>query len=203
MLEPLGDAIMFRYNNGYKSRYSRSAIELGNKRLLDVAKACEETQCRNCFSMRTYGNEDCGSPACALGNYAVRDDLQSQFYLAPRDPDRGPDFRRDLAVWHKDESGEARIAHFDEDIVGDWFALDWEEAFELFGSTGCGGRSAGWYVDDVRQDDLDEGDDELAEARGAVELGMVCVTDPDAAAKYIRDFVERRTSAIESAESED
>jgi len=47
-------------------------------RLLNVAKACEETPYSEMFDMNRYAH--CrGTPACALGNYAARVDLQSNF----------------------------------------------------------------------------------------------------------------------------
>jgi hypothetical protein len=49
------------------------------ERLLNVAKALRESKNPEDFSMAAYAH--CGTPACALGHYAARTDLQDAFKL--------------------------------------------------------------------------------------------------------------------------
>lgn len=53
---------------------------MNKKRLLLVAKALRESPNPADFIMRRFGY-DCGTPACALGHYAFRKDLQKIFKL--------------------------------------------------------------------------------------------------------------------------
>lgn len=53
---------------------------MNRERLLNVARACREAKTPEMFSMRRV-KHPCGTPACALGQYAARPDLQSEFRL--------------------------------------------------------------------------------------------------------------------------
>lgn len=53
---------------------------MNTERVLNLAKAVRETKYPEKFSMNSYVHP-CGTPACALGNYAAREDLQSEFKL--------------------------------------------------------------------------------------------------------------------------
>lgn len=78
------------------------------------------------FTMRwfTWPSTPCGTPACLLGNYAARTDLQSDFRMDPR-------LTRILANWGTAPFTSVEIAeHFD---LSRW------EIEALFGSKGCGG----------------------------------------------------------------
>lgn len=52
----------------------------GDLNLLKVAQALRESNNPGHFTMLRYRNE-CGTPACALGHYAAREDLQDTFCL--------------------------------------------------------------------------------------------------------------------------
>jgi len=49
--------------------------------LLDAASSIKDGE-KSCFTMKSYFNE-CGTPACALGHYATRTDLQEAFHQGP------------------------------------------------------------------------------------------------------------------------
>ncbi len=57
------------------------------ERLLNVAKALREAPIPEAFHMRWFTHSDrqqqfpCGTPMCALGHYAARTDLQSEFLI--------------------------------------------------------------------------------------------------------------------------
>lgn len=104
------------------------------KHLLDVVKALREasgdTHLKADFTMKRFINP-CGTPGCALGHYAFREDLQSEFML-----------RADItcigAVLYKDVAGPHRL-YFSDRRFKQYFGL-WniEEADELFRDDGCG-----------------------------------------------------------------
>ena len=105
--------------------------QIHKKRLLNVAKAFRETKHATAFDMGHWGfkyfygdtNDDpaCGTPGCALGNYAFRRDLQHTFKLAGETVtlSNGNDAFEDQSV-HK---------HFN---------ISQREFEELFGGAGCG-----------------------------------------------------------------
>lgn len=95
---------------------------MNKERLLNVAKACRETKFPDAFTMEKFGH-NCNTPACALGNYAIRDDLQSTFSL-----------RRSGELRPRDED---RFIGFDDDEVLDHFGLTYEQSNELFSPYGC------------------------------------------------------------------
>lgn len=94
------------------------------QRLLNVARACREATNPNHFTMRSFMTA-CGTPGCALGNYAVRRDLQDVFYLRKRNQWLG------IRQNHKDAQG------FADPHVLEHFGIDEDEAEELFGPAGC------------------------------------------------------------------
>jgi hypothetical protein len=114
---------------------SNDLVSPGDKRLLDVARACRETRHPRKFSMRLF-SYDCKTPACALGNYAHRADLQNRFRLMPMGLAL-IDGRRALAC--------------DSEEIRDYFSLSIPEAGELFCSTGCNDaktpRQAAEYIE--------------------------------------------------------
>lgn len=98
------------------------------QRLLNVARATRETAAPGDFTMRYFG--DCGSPACALGNYAVRRDLQRVFYLGKLPEDGTRLFLRSVA--------DNSLVSFSEGLVQRHFGISEAEAVELFSGVGCG-----------------------------------------------------------------
>lgn len=131
------------------------------QRLLDVARACREAPKPNDFTMERFGNQ-CGTPACALGHYAMRTDLQDRFTLVKPAEDY---------MWPMLEF-DGQVQWCDGEDICEWFGITQDEAIELFASTGCTG-----YVPGEDEDDDDERPD--------------FVTDPIKAAEYIEDFVRR------------
>jgi hypothetical protein len=90
------------------------------QRLLNVARACRESRNPERFTMRKYIHE-CGTPACAFGHYALRDDLQDFVRIVS-----GPMIVLQTTGDHL--AGSHLLHHF---AIGIW---EWEE---LFGPGGC------------------------------------------------------------------
>jgi len=105
---------------------------MNKERLLNVAKALRESANPNDFHMTDYVN-DCGTPACALGHYAFRTDLQKLCVIKVREDDY---FSVEYRV-HDDERGYDRLDYDDPPLL-EHFGISAEEALELFGGEGCG-----------------------------------------------------------------
>lgn len=98
-------------------------IQRHAQRLLDVATANRDaSKARLFFAMCTYGH-DCSSPACCLGHYAVRRDLQHKFSLSAHGNLAGSD-----GVWRDYNSS---------DVLGH-FGITHDESVNLFSGDGCG-----------------------------------------------------------------
>ncbi len=110
------------------------------KRLLNVAKALRESERPEFFTMGRFGflpferivnsckavgtyAPECGTPACALGHYAARKDLQKTFTLSGN--------RCNAAKLAPDGSGRVGVAE-------KHFGISYREYLELFDSGGCG-----------------------------------------------------------------
>lgn len=100
--------------------------KLHKERLLKVARALRESPAPQDFRMDCYGNL-CGTPACALGHYAARRDLQRSYT-----PLR---VGNDYACIQEMSGREVDYA----DIGVEHFGLTFEQSEELFGGVGCGG----------------------------------------------------------------
>lgn len=99
------------------------------ERLLNVARALREDPDPPKFCMAFF--HDCGTPGCALGHYAARNDLQSAFYLR-----RKSDW---LGIRTKTGRAAGPAIGFDDIRVSEHFGLScYDEAEELFGTRGCG-----------------------------------------------------------------
>ena len=118
----------------------KRTVSEGNQRLLNVARALRESPNPEKFDMGRYGDDDCGTPACAFGHYAARQDLQDRFALV----------RRELRVSYAEAiyfstdvllryTGE--MAFYDSHLVLEHFGISWEEADDLFSVEGCGGAN--------------------------------------------------------------
>lgn len=103
-------------------------------RLLNVAVAlrdcAEEPKYAKYFSMATYGHA-CGSPACAMGQYVFRGDLQHTFGLDRK----GTPFVLLNVVQRLVK--QHRSTEFTT-VAKDHFGISYGEYAELFDSTGCG-----------------------------------------------------------------
>jgi hypothetical protein len=97
---------------------------MNKERLLNVAKALREAPEPEKFTM-THMVHDCGTPACAMGHYAARGDLQDVFVI-----DRG--MRQKFAYVTLSNGGHnvwpSMMKHFDISRV---------ECDELFEVDGC------------------------------------------------------------------
>lgn len=97
------------------------------KRLLRVAQALREAKHPEDFTMARYVNE-CGTPACALGHYASRRDLQKLLELCK-------DKWRDFGIMYVGEPNDAGI--YDPKVL-EHFGITENGSTELFGGVGCG-----------------------------------------------------------------
>lgn len=96
-----------------------------------LIKANEEAPPERPFNMRVFAHP-CGTPACLLGNYAERHDLQGAFWIGK----------------HKG-GGQAWLFPFDSDwaigvessAVLEHFGITASDAVELFGEEGCDGAT--------------------------------------------------------------
>jgi len=98
---------------------------MNSERLRNVIRAVKEGDAKD-FDMSRYvklESKGCGSPACALGHYAARQDLQQEFHLEQ---------------WRVIAQGGWNDTDAFERIVGKHFDLTIKEITELFGGFGCG-----------------------------------------------------------------
>jgi hypothetical protein len=113
---------------------------MNEQALLNVAKACRESKNPNEFTMACHINR-CGTPACAFGHYAAREDLQSDFIIL------NPEEIESLAAENDGELDASdgvllrstrKSVGFDSPEVAEHFGLLDEEMSELFSGFGCG-----------------------------------------------------------------
>lgn len=112
---------------------------MNKDRLLNVVLALRESLDPDAFSMRNYQHE-CGSPGCALGHYASRDDLQEEFCLMAG----VLSMKMVPAIyWPICYDAMHVVHHFD---------ITQEQAVELFGGQGCGNaltpEAAALYIEE-------------------------------------------------------
>ena len=103
---------------------------MNRERLLNVAKALRESRSPRDFTMSVYGNKECGTPACALGHYASRRDLQRTFVLVTDESDQE-------GMWVNTNDGS--YASYSSEAVCQHFGIECDQAFNLFSAIGCGG----------------------------------------------------------------
>lgn len=114
------------------------------RRMDNVVRVLDEapTNLKNSLDMGEYFSE-CGSPACVLGHYASRPDVQRLLRPGKRRDSYGGGLMP-VAV----KSG--RRVGLDSEEVLSHFGITYEEAEELFGGEGCGGatttKAAAKYV---------------------------------------------------------
>ena len=96
---------------------------MNEERLRNVVKALRESPAPLNFTM-SYWGQGCGSPACAMGHYAFREDLQDVYILNESGDIREVDIFSDFP----EGPFESFAKHFD---------LSQEESMTLFGSNGC------------------------------------------------------------------
>lgn len=113
---------------------------MNRERLLNVAKALRESAAPECFGMGSYATA-CGTPACALGHYASRPDLQRALGLTAIRGEEGFLCMR----------GTTLQVSYDGNTVTSHFDIDEDTAELLFGPDGCAGaataREAAQYIE--------------------------------------------------------
>lgn len=97
------------------------------KRLQNLIVALEDAKPED-FDMEKFANQ-CGTPACVLGHYASRRDLQKTFKLR-----LDPKFGEGLI---KGRDGHS-LGIYDR-LVLDHFGLTFQEAYDLLSTDGCDG----------------------------------------------------------------
>lgn len=95
--------------------------------VLNVARALRESPNPERFTMKFFGF-GCGTPACALGHYAARRDLQDVLSLTPTGG---------LGL----ADGTPAFDGWDEPVVHEHFGLDYQDLRNLFSPWGCGGAT--------------------------------------------------------------
>lgn len=108
-------------------------------RLLNVAKALRESKQPEKFDMGTYvasvegtaETEFCGTPACAVGHYASRPDLQDLLAIKVRQDGLG------LYPYLAFAGTVCAASYVSEDVL-EHFGITEDEADELFDEEGCG-----------------------------------------------------------------
>lgn len=98
------------------------------RRLLDVAKACRESLHASKFNMHCEVHYECGTPGCAVGNYAARPDLQDVFTIGRDAGSSGYTMR----IY-----GKPSGCFWIESPACDYFGITPDEGNALFGSRGC------------------------------------------------------------------
>lgn len=141
-------------------------------RLLNVAKALEESPVPEAFTMERWGhislgNPDCGTPACAWGHYAARRDLQSDFLL-----DGNGQIRN---------AADGQIIHSPWTAIREHLRIEYGDVAELFD----GGEPCDCDVES--DDDEIEHDEDCSYAAGGCGGAKTALE----AAAYIRAFVAR------------
>lgn len=101
------------------------------ERLLNVAKALRESPNPAKFSMGDYASPDCGTPMCAIGHYAARQDLQS--FLVLNNKRRAHRFAS--PVFYADDPNK-EVA-YDSARLRQHFGICTDDAEFLFGPEGC------------------------------------------------------------------
>lgn len=115
------------------------------KRLLNVARALRESPAPKKFTMSHYIHGDyydearprynpkwCGTPACALGHYGARKDLQRLMRVIPIKSANDQEYPTLIYNNIGDE------VVYKDSLIMKHFGLDNNEVEELFSSVGCG-----------------------------------------------------------------
>jgi hypothetical protein len=100
---------------------------MSKENLLKVAKALRESTNPDLFEMGSYSHP-CGTPACALGHYAARRDLQDFLKIDGAGLFYVPELRVQVGFTRAD---------YDDEYVCGHFGISTEEAEELFSTFGC------------------------------------------------------------------
>jgi len=104
---------------------------MNKERLLNVAKALWESKNPEKFDMDHHIHHECGTPACAFGHYAARQDLQDAFRIVFDGQWR--------CHWIETTDGKNENVWWDDECVRKHFDISEKEARMLFFARGCGG----------------------------------------------------------------
>jgi hypothetical protein len=122
----------------------------GAARLLNVAKAVREHPEPKRFSMSCYIHGDkhsggagarkfpkhwCGTPACALGTFGSRTDLQRMLVINTIEDWNG-NAKPQLSY-----RSDGHQAYLDSKVMLKYFSIDYHQAQQLFSPEGCGGAT--------------------------------------------------------------
>lgn len=103
---------------------------MNKERLLNVAKALREAKNPEAFNMNFHLDHECGTPACAFGHYAARQDLQGAFKIA---------FDGRWKAYNIETTdGQNENVWWSDECVHEHFGVTEIEARELFFTDGCG-----------------------------------------------------------------
>lgn len=131
----------------------RKLSKVHAKRILNVARALRESVNPEAFDMRKYvwgdqfsrssmnpvdvvkEKEFCGTPACALGHYAARRDLQKLLKIG-----YGMTYPDTIQprMAYADEGESRPGASFLDNALQEHFGITEQESYSLFGVNGCG-----------------------------------------------------------------
>lgn len=115
-------------------------VTAGRKRLLDVVKALRDAENDphfvEDFTMQRFANP-CGTPACALGHYAWRVDLQSEFIISHSAAmGRSVFYAEGCGSFWRERDNDHSIGLGDDRVL-DYFSISYSEVLELFDVEGC------------------------------------------------------------------
>ena len=100
------------------------------KRMLRVARALRESPNPKGFTMSCYVDPNfCGTPACALGHYGSRRDLQKTLKVQ---------IFADKVTARLVFCSDGVPAYYDDEKIMEHFGIDYEQTLDLFGPDGCG-----------------------------------------------------------------
>lgn len=85
--------------------------------------------------------EFCGTPACALGHYAARTDLQRLLKIEYRKKHGVPYAQLNWFGAKRNNNGGMACPDYDHEKFQQHFGLNYHEMEELFGGDGCGGAT--------------------------------------------------------------
>lgn len=124
----------------------RTAIQ--TRRLENAALVLEEATNLKVDGERQFNMEKfvhfCGAPACVLGYYGSRTDLQKLMVISgtkTKVKGRFGEYRLDAQLVYRKGLYEQDIVDYYDERLLDHFGLNAEQSYELFGSEGCGGAN--------------------------------------------------------------
>lgn len=127
----LNVARALREAHAAKKKFDMSRYVFGDENAVDFGSYDYESRCS--VDARNKEENFCGTPACALGHYGARTDLQRIMKVSYNTHSFGVKFADLVFFGTKDES-----VNYDDDRLEDHFGLNSSEMRELFDYDGCG-----------------------------------------------------------------